>query len=1069
VTTLKVADFLPLYPTTDDPEFIRRLSSLHEFSSLKLTRDAGELPSASSTKKGDAESTLLTDQIFFRRLFNQSTPYASHRGFLINKEPGTGKTCSASAIIENFKISEIDETKFKPAIVLVPNDELVVKFRSEVANRCSQEYTIDGAGDLEDTILRRRIKKSISKTYEIYTHHKFLKIIEQQADQNLKLLYSNRRIIVDESHAFRYYDLPEEKDIDDADVALEDGENKTKTRKKMEEKNRMYLTLQRLIDNIVDSQIFLMTGTPMTNSVTEIASQLNLILPSSERFPTGRAFEDAYFDKNSRLKPDKANEFMTKLIGRVSFLREPYAKKSYIGDKANPWIRLSNVVLLEMSDTQAAEIDEMLTKDKRGFDQKPMSAAVATKMPTRENFKSLKDFSVKFEYLRNLLVRAKEKGECVWIACDFVSSKTSGSLTTLSAMLELLGYTQATGPELLKREGDHYIRIDQESQQLESLIKAHNRPENCYGAYNRVIIGGPKAKLGLSLSHIRHNVKMNPDWHKADENQYLARGIRYGSLNALPPEERYTNVHLLCAVRKGFIDFMRSRANKQLTKTEVDKWETIDLHVFRVSENKEEKISQIKRLLKRTAVDCAINYNRNVRKPTTYDPTGDIDGAKECEYQECNYTCFLPNNPAGLDPNVIIANMKHRKGEDVNYTILHSTKEMMLIVKQIQDIFSRTFNISFEKLKRIIRPTNDTILLLALDEIISGRVKCKNRFGFDNYLHEENNYYYLSSSFENTTYRDYFSVKYPIIISQMPINELLDGFEAYQDIKVLDDGCLSRSPKIEFEKLSFGGRIRILEGVVKEYILNPKINLKTMEMTPVLKFLVDEAKKHIAINDENFGLRTYHRLWYDEQRQFQTVKSGKERPKIEAGGLARHFLNGEWVDMTISTEKMLVVYLNKKRGIGVTDEETPQQINDSEGGEDVRRRGKKKRATVVNTAEEGGRVSTKRVGGNIKIIRPGGSVDGIQCSSINVSELHDIIKQIDNYVSYPDKNEVKYTKNELIERITDNKKLTYTQDEISKFTRDKLVSVYMYQNRVAASSGNPKKEMMCEYIEQITK
>lgn len=1045
---MKVSDFLPLYPDTNDPLFIQKLSSLKEFSMLKLSKEAGELPTA-TRNKSDVESTLLTDQIFFRRLFNQSTPYGSSKGFLINKEPGTGKTCSASAIIENFKMSEIDETKFLPAIVLVPNNEMIAKFRSEVTNRCTKEYEIDGAEHLQDHILRRRIKKSLQKTYEIHTHHTFLKKLKTLPDARIAALYSSRRIFVDESHAFRYYDLTD--DVDAADIDLEDNSDKTKTIEKWKAKNELYLALQRLIDTISNSQIFLMTGTPMTNSVTEIAGQLNLILPPSDRFPTGKKFEDRYFDKNNRFKENMIPEFLNKLIGKVSFLREPFVKKTYIGQKAAPWVKLSNVVMLEMSEHQSQTVDGMMT-DRRGFDRKPMSASISLNKPTRDNLKSLAEFSVKFEYLRNLIESAEEKGECIWIACDFVSSETTGSLTTLSALLELLGYTRASTPDIIKSEGKHYIRIDQESRDLDDLLKVHNRSENRYGTYNRIIIGGPKAKLGFSLSHIRHDVKLNPDWHKADENQYLARAIRHGSLNALPVEERYTNIHLLCAVKPGFLNAVRSGE-----KLDVDKWETIDLHMFQVSETKEEKISQIKRLLKRVAVDCAVNYNRNYRKGD------DVDGSKECEYTTCEYNCYLPNNPKGMDPNSIQIDMPLEPGGDINYTILHSTKEMTMLMMKIRDIFTKTFNISFEKLRRILRPSNDTILLLALDEFISGRIKCKNRYGFDNYLHEQNNYYYLSDKFEAGVYGDYFNVKYPIILSQTETPTLLNGLENHEDTKLLATAKFIRQPsEIEFEKLSFGSRIALIENTIaanqrKEYSSNPP---------PSVAFILEYAKKHVSfdgieleiplgqVRSSSDDIGIYHRMWYEEQRQFQVIKSGKENPKLESHGLTREFRNGKWSYLPIAIEKRLVEHLNSFR-----EGRKPKTATVGKG------RGRKAKSPKRGgeTNEPAYRVS--RVNGILKVFQRK-SAGGMECSSMSVEKLHTIIKEINSYYKYPDRDTVVHSRDELIDIIKENKP-AFTLEELEEMDDDTLVDVYQYQNNVTNARGTPKKEMLCAYLEKI--
>jgi hypothetical protein len=692
-------------------------------------------------------------------------------------------------VIENFKISELDESKFKPAIVLVPNEDLIAKFKQEVVERCSKDYDKDTLGEGSELALKKRMTKRVKQTYDITTHHKFSKLVEGMNEELIRTTFSNRRIIIDESHSFRYH----EGELDEDEIGLGDNDNIAKRKEEIRQSNRMYNSILKLIDNISDSQIFLMTGTPMTNSVNEIASQLNLILPPEDRFPLGKEFERYFFDESGNFLGDKKSEFMNKLIGKVSYLREPFIKKRYLGNKIQPWINFTNVIPLEMSERQTSVV-EALYGNRSGFDRTPMMASISIQAPTRENFPNIKEFAVKFEYIRKLVIDAKRKRECVWIACDFVTSEDKGSLETLSMMLRLMGYSQVTHSSDISfnASSDKFIRIDQTSSDVEAILLRHNDARNKYGDFNRIIIGGPRAKLGLSLSHIRQIVKMNPDWHKADENQFVARGIRYGSLNALPENERYTHIHLLCAVKNGFIDFYNSKNGEDFSEQEKERWETVDMHVFNISESKEKLISQVTRLLKRVALDCAVNYDRNYRRDD------DEDFSPECDYEECGWKCYTHSpdgeeiDPdSGLDPDEI--QPTNPDNNIHNYNILHSSKEIRLIIKRLKMIFQQTFCLSYFKLRDILQPTSDIVLLLALDELIGGRVKIKDRYGFDRYLHEDMNYYYLSTTFKKGSYSDYFYTKFPIATMKKTIGDILSGIENTADLKLFREVPSSRN------------------------------------------------------------------------------------------------------------------------------------------------------------------------------------------------------------------------------------------------------------------------------------
>src|SRR5690606_13365418 len=68
---------------------------------------------------------------------------------------------------------------------------------------------------------------------------------------------------------------------------------------------------------------------------------------------------------------------------------------------------------------------------------------------------------------------------------------------------------------------------------------------------------------------------------------------------------------------------------------------SIDLLLYRHTENKNRDFKKFIRKLKQNATDCWIHHSRNIR-------TNDINGSEECDFGPCIYTCVDPR-PTEID------------------------------------------------------------------------------------------------------------------------------------------------------------------------------------------------------------------------------------------------------------------------------------------------------------------------------------------------------------------------------------------------------------------------------------
>lgn len=1001
IESLSVNDFLTLYPDIHDKNFVAKITNLKEFNVLK---DGGK-PNLEKEHSLLRESTnLFPDQIFFQRFFSQHTPY---RECLVFKGVGTGKSTTAIAVGENFKTSIIDGTPLKKALILTKSNDLIRSYIGDIVKR----YGHVGYGT------QKTGKKLLKKSYEFATYQTFLNdAFDKRTDESLRKEYGGRTIIVDESHNF-----------------IDSEGDKSKL--------QLYKKLERFMNalNGTGARKLLLTGTPMKNSVNDIASQMNLLLPPEDRFDPNIK---ATFFKDSEFRQELKEQFIEKIRGRVSYLREPWVGEKRIeGEDVRPWTINHKIYLSEMSKEQTA-IVKNIDKKKEAFLQNSLRACVATEPPQGSLKKDdVHIYSSKLSALVNLIEDAEEKGECVYIYTDYVNdvkdgeNKIPGAISFFKKVMSMMKYTDISKGEKMNVKQKAFVSITSEGptgNDLQNILTKFNSASNKNGEYCRVIIGGPKIQEGYSFYNIRQIHILNPQWHIAALTQAVARGIRQGSLDAFKsPEDKYVKIYHHVATFEGFSKIKDTLRTKDYNSELVQKWETPDLRVSRISEEKEHEISQIVRILKENAIDCLVNYSKNKLED-------DKDGSKECDYQKCDYQC-----------NVSSLSGKDTKGSEASlieshYNNLYSNPEVEDLKKRIIKLFSSRFYLHFFVIKSLldVKDSNEVILILALEDIIDNQIHIQNKFGFINYLKEKGNIYYLSATAIETDSNGYLNcayVEHPIIKQQIILDAIISGFENYEDAQKIRDNCdgIWDGTYDLVKHISHRSLVFMAEEFYAASLSSPRVS-----NNPVLESLIS---KFMKFGDDS---RIYHRLLYEDKLEFASTSRLEKGLKISAEGKSRIFSPTKVIgEDGVAEMKMKWKYMS------LADE--------------------KKTITVVKTKEPKQKIeeySGMIVGDKFKVLRPGGKSAGTDCNSISLKDLHQIIKEIDDYVPLDelfDEDDSRYleiiqrTSGELIDEISASEDNPYTVEEIEDYDIDKLQSIFAYQLYYH------KKKQMCEYLQKL--
>jgi len=752
---MNIEDFLPKYPEINKSKY----SILRPYSAEKHLNDI------LYHKKEFYENKLDEDEKFpiekgeytkyqknIIRFLSSNTPYDS---LLLVHEPGLGKTCSAIGSIEQVRQ---ENSTFKGAVIFAKGEPLLDNFTKQLVERCTHgQYIPQDYKNLSYNEKVRRIKKNI-KYYQLKTFVKFAKQIKDISDEIIIRNYSNKFIVIDEVHNLR----------------IKEGESKT-------EELEIYIQFHRFLHLVKNCKILLMSGTPMKDSIDEIASVMNLILPLDKQLPSGNDFLNEFtINKNGNtvIREDKKDELKKLFLGKISFLKESSSSvpKEFMGSSIGKLKHLQ-VEPSIMSDFQTEHYKRAYSEDiggkkgvfsntreatlfvfpdgsygKKGFEkyisyEESKIKNIPGKYKLDKGFKKLLEGKTDEETLKNI-----EKYSCSYAKviknilqtkgnCFIYSSVVQGSGCILfSLLLELFNFSRANGKEVEEKPRYAILtNITTNTNDIKKINNRFNQSDNKEGKYIKVIIGSKAISEGFSFNNVIFESILTPWWNYSEISQAIARGIRFGSHKDL----RNPKVKIL-----------------QSVSIPKDNSFSVDLYLYETSEDKDISIKSVIRLLMEISFDCALNYTRN--------RILGIDNSRECDYTVCQYSCD------GIDMKN--TELKDSEIDYSTYNIYYSNEKTINVKKKIEQLLRENIKLSFDdiykKLKSIF--TEEEIE----NALISIKQEYKDEINYMDFL----NIYYTTFPVKNIIYQieklfqHHFSLNY---------KEIKNNFKEYNDFQIL--------------------------------------------------------------------------------------------------------------------------------------------------------------------------------------------------------------------------------------------------------------------------------------------
>jgi len=999
---MDIIDFLPSYTEFDkDVEAILG-SDLVDTTSLYHKKEFHDVRLQPIEKRPEKPGEYMNHQIIMARFLSSYTPY---NGILVMHEPGTGKTCASVAVIEKIRS---EKSSFRGALILMKGKNLIENYKKELVEKCTDgKYKVKDNEDKEDKVgydnpgnltankLRRRINKKLAEFYQFQTFETFSKQLSKMSDEDIIKNYSNIIIVIDEAHHLRIVN-----DKGRVDESLKG----------------QYNNIHRLLHLVKNTKTILMTGTPMIDSPSEIASLMNLILGMDKQLPTGKEFEEEYMiQKNGNLviNPKKEADLKNILHGKVSFLRsmQSSVKREFIGKKLD--LQYFNQFALDIKPFQKKHYIDALQRDRdgKGIYINSREASLFVYPDGKYGSEGFKEYTMAVKdretnkvriSLKDDKMRAPYKGKTLAEKLEILSTYSIKYASCIKLLLESEGshfvymdFVQGSGAiifaELLKEFGFSNFKTggkgpkfalltSKTSSDINNAIRRFNEDSNVNGDKIKVIIGTKIISEGFTLKNVRHVHILTPHWNFSETDQAIARAFRLFSHNKLL--ESYPDI-----VVKIYLYTMIIEQDDDLENSET--FLSIDRYMYKFCEDKDISIKSIEHLLKVVSFDCRLNKERN-QLPAI------LDNLRNCEYQMCEYTCF--------DEDEKEEDEKEEKEDTSTFYLFYSNEEQLRLIDHIKNAFAKKPYYTLEELQKkhefIPKDIGIHLLIQTILYMVDNKVVVNTVNGLDMYLYYSNNFVYVTFQLYDSNMFDIFYTTHIPLQFEFNFNKEIN--KLYGDYLPILFNLMRAEKVLSIKKnilSTFSDNAKEL--MLEIAILSREKGYKDTKVDPIRAFLLQEFNSFV----------------FRSKDMIVSTLLGKKNYRCLKGA-------EKWEKCPVTVEKPVVEQkLNEYGYEGLYDEKGRFKIKEQQ----------------------------KDLPGDTRKVTKGKRCD----SCIHKNELLFIIHKLK--INPPEKYKNKNTEEELKEELSDNKDID-ARINIDKLNRAELVRLFYWLNE--------GKKSICDVIEK---
>ena len=805
---MDIESFLPEYPARESTGFYQELYDREEFRELALSRQE-PIP----TEPG----VYMKHQLIPRRYLS---PFTMYDRILLMWEMGAGKTCAAVSIAEGvFAEPSYGITK---AVYLAKSEELIYKFMEALSAQCTAGTYLPPERRIgrshKSFILSRNAlirKRYTVSTFETFVVHE----INNVSDDAIRQRFSNRVLIFDEIHNLRDTGKAEQK---------KKGKRTVKTITAV-----IYNGLFRLLSLVQNVKVVFLSGTPMTNDVTEIGAIFRL-LTGDASIPTRGEFVSKFMETGEdgipRIRDDKTDELKSIFRGRISYLKAPSIPTVYEGEIL-PGFQHFILQPDVPSQLQLEAYSRAYAQDTRSGEEGPSGifnssreAALMvypdgswgsagfkkyvessdTPLLPEPTLAAVQELSAKYGFILRQLLEMEARPETrrkIFIFCKYL--RGSG-LIAFGKILEAFGWRRANGR--VRTGGKRYAIITgsgKDAKKVNQILAGFNDAENVTGSRLQIIMGTEKIAEGYDLYDCDICHILTPHWNYSETEQAIARIKRMGrhrNLEALQGSPVVVRVYQHCLVTPD---------NDPLS---------IDYKMYQLAETKDVAIAKMRRVLKEAAVDCQLTFARNY-------PVDGVDGSRECDYTTCEYTCDGITNPDSTDIDRSTWELYYADVEAIGglLTTMLQARTSVTVDEALEYIRAGTPAETAAKVNRFS-------LLRVVYRMIEQSDPVTDMYGFRTYVGMESDRIFLTENpFHTTRETDTFYLRNVAVEAPMDTDVSVEVELIYKLVDPNESITLARRKEL-FRMLSKASQQRLLEDVVRSVHLRPDLENPSREM-----------------------------------------------------------------------------------------------------------------------------------------------------------------------------------------------------------------------------------------------
>lgn len=556
------------------------------------------------------DDSLFTDQQeIIGRLINKESPI---RMILLVHEMGTGKTCTASKIIETM-LDDFSETrsnirtnnKMKMMYVIVPSEKHSELFQSTIKDVCVPKQFSEE--------LRCDLSSAMKKMVQFVSYSEFAKITAQDPKR-----FGSTGFIFDEIH--------------------------TQTADKLD-------IFGSFLKNIESKIVVVMSGTPMIDQDRQLLKIFNF-MRASFNLP---AFEIDY-PIPSAIQEMKNNISFLKNSGDVQInmcSNHPKMGKYWKCEMSDFQRQVVMKLLLSELNydcnndaTKTAFYNDVIQAScfvfpdgsfgKIGFEryvrENQRNAEKSFTLKNPDMFSSIGKYGTKFAEAMKLVEAAYMNGQCSFVFSMFV--KGSGLILFSLLLQKLLHFEPVSDVNrVLETKRKRFLLVTGTTTGVNDALAKFNHPSNNSGEYISCILGSTSMTEGYSLNHIRNVIFLTPEWNFSNIYQIIYRGMRMNSHRYISNWNKVLDVYMLDAFTKASLEEKVKCENKTRLKVLFDdSYVSFDMAMLNRAEEKDIPIQSAMYLMKLYSVDCDLMRRFNVMDER-------FSNTRQTENKPCNYGC----------------------------------------------------------------------------------------------------------------------------------------------------------------------------------------------------------------------------------------------------------------------------------------------------------------------------------------------------------------------------------------------------------------------------------------------